>query len=239
MLIYRGDAKGEAKMYRTEGIMTRLMNGGNPATVDAVGLWEVSRAHVRPENGGEQRFLATTPFLSFSENRDRAEYYAKDGRAGRLVVRTEQFGEDTIVFELEVEGMKQDGQEGVFVLDYPCDYTLVEPLSPGQDGIDQATAVSCEFCAPDNKHFEVRVDGNGRLLHRLQLIRVATLLRNHPERQRYAGALDQAEREREWLVYPMDYVHRLRGFSARVPRAQIWTAHRYKFVPEAEKPAST
>jgi len=238
VLIYRGDDKWEAKEYRTEGIMTRLMQGGNPATVDAVGLWEVARAHVRPENRSEQRFLNTTPFLSFTEDRYRAERYAKRGDVVPLVPYTDAFGEDTIIFELEIEGMRNAGHEGVYVLDYPCNYTRVEPRFPGQDGLDQAAAVSCEYCALDNKHIaEVRVDGQGRLLHRLLLVRVAAFLRSNPTRQRYAGALERAKRDREWLVYPVDYIHRLRGFNSRIPPAGIWNAFRYKVVPLEQEEA--
>lgn len=47
------------------------------------------------------------------------------------------------------------------------------------------------------------------------------------------------EQDREWFVYPMDYVRRLRGFNARIPPARIWTAHRYTFVPAGPLPAST
>jgi len=231
VVLYRGDDKWEAKYYRTEGMMTRLMQGGNPATVDAAGLWEVARAHVRPANRFEQRFLETTPFLSFTENRYRAERYAKRGEVVPLVLCVDQFGEDTIVFELETEGMRNAGHEGVFTLDYPCDYTRVEPLMPGDDGIAEAEAVRCEYCGVDNKHVaDIRVDGQGRLLHRLLLIRVPVFLRHHLERKRYAGALRQAEWDREWLVYPVDYVHRLRGFNSRVPPATIWNAFRYKIV---------
>jgi hypothetical protein len=194
-------------------------------------LWEVARAHVQPRGVSEEQFLATTPFLSFTEDRERAETYAKGRTPGTLVPCAEQFGEDTIVFELETNGMRQVGQEGVYVLDYTCDYSRVQPLMPGDDGLAQAAAVRCEFCDPENQVVDPRVGPDGRLLHRIQLLRVATFLRGHPERARYAGALELAERDREWLLYPMDYVHRLRGFSSRIPVARIWEARRYTFVP--------
>src|SRR5262245_41823772 len=100
-------------MYRTDGMMTRLMDGGNPDTVERVGLWEVSRAHVEPQGVSEEWFLSRTPFLSFTEDRARAEFYASGGE-GELVAFPGRWGEDTIIFELETEGMKQDEQEGVF-----------------------------------------------------------------------------------------------------------------------------
>jgi hypothetical protein len=241
MLLYRGDNRLEAKYYRSEGMLSRLANGRNPATVEHAGLWEVSRAHVLAEGANEEAWKRATPFLSFSEDRGRAEQYAIGRRAGSLRPCDPEYGEDAIVFELETEGMEQDGQEGVYVLHFPCDYTRVAPID--QEAADLAKLgvpqlSSCEYCAVDNiRPDDVQIEG-GRFLHRIQLIRVATFLRNYPDRQRYEGAMACAQRDREWLVYPMDYVHRLRGYSSRIPPARVWNAFRYTFVPaEGRAPA--
>jgi hypothetical protein len=234
MRIYRGDGRPMAKMYRSEGMLSDLGNGGNPATVEHAGLWEVSRAHVLPEGPGEEAWKRATPFLSFSEDRDRAEYYARGRKLGSLVPCETDYGEDAIVFELNTDGMEQDGQEGVFLLHFPCDYTRVLPTDPERAELAKLGIpmnVSCEYCALDNiRPADVRMDG-GRFLHRIQLIRVADFLRNHPDRKRSEEARELAERDREWIVYPMDYVHRLLGYSSRIPVAPIWDAFRYTFVP--------
>lgn len=233
MILYRGDGRPVAKYFRSEGMLSNLANGGNPATVKHAGLWEVSRAHVLPSGPGEAAWKRATPFLSFSEDRDRAESYAIGRRGGTLVPCLTDYGEDTLVFELETEGMEQDRQEGVFLLHFPCDYTRVLPID--QEAADLARLgvpqrSECEYCAVDNlRPPDARIE-SGRFLHRIQLVHVATFLRNHPNQERYCGARQLAERDREWLVYPMDYVHRLLGFSSRIPPARIWHAFRYTIV---------
>jgi hypothetical protein len=232
VILFRGDRHPEARMYRTEGMLTRVMNGGNPATVSRVGLWEAARAHVQPSTASEEHFLAVTPFLSFSEIAERAGLYAlgKEEK-GILVPFAEPHGEDTIVFDLRTEGMVQDGHEGVFVLDYECDYGLAQPLGGEPDLLREAAAVSCEYCALNNASFVRSWGPNGRPLHRIQLIRVSTFLKGHSEWEQYDGARRQAEEDREWLVFPLDYIKRLKGFASRVPLSRVWSARRFTIVP--------
>ena len=138
------------------------------------------------------------------------------------------------MFELNTEGMEQDGQEGVFLLHFPCDYTRILPTDRERAELARLGVpmnVSCEYCAPDNiTPVDIRID-DGRPLHRIQLICVSDFLRNHPNREQYRGARELAEQDSEWLAYPMDYVHRLLGYSSRIPVARIWDAYRYTFVP--------
>lgn len=227
MRLFRGDRNEIAKYYRTEGILTRLLNGGDPSTVSRRGMFEALRAHISPEDINEKTFLQKTPFLSFTESRPKAESYAKGGAVGNLIPCEKQFGEDVVIFELNPGGMYNAGHEGVFVLSYSCDFSRVLPRIPGEDGVAQAASVSCEFCGSENQ--QELMKGGRALSHRIMLIRAASFLRGKRERQRYDGAQRKAESDQEWLIYPMDYVHRLRGFASRIPPSQIWTAHRYVF----------
>jgi hypothetical protein len=233
MLLFRGDRNGDAKVYRTDGLITRLMKGGRPDVVEIAGQWEVSRAHVMPRTPGEERFLSQTPFLSFTEDRAKAERYALGRQSNmRLEPSHKMAPEDTLLFTLRVDGMRSDGHDGVFVLDYNCDYSQIWAYPAADDYINQAGNSSCEFCAPSNVVVagEERIDGKGRRLHRIRLVRVAQFLRSGGLRSRYAGAIRQAERDREWLIYPMDYIQRLKGYSARVPPSRIWSVEWFKVV---------
>jgi len=96
--------------------------------------------------------------------------------------------------------------------------------------------VSCEFCAVGNKVPEPRFDTGGRLIHRVQLINVIVFWRADPDKDRYKGALQRAERDREWLAYPIDYVDRLRGNASRMPLSRVWRALRYKIVEGSPTP---
>src|SRR5262245_8727169 len=142
VLLYRGDRSGLAKAWRTDGIMSRQMLGGNPATIDRVGLWEASRAHVKSEADPERQFYESTPLLSFSESLERAAQFAmgRNGR-GHLEPCEAPYGEDTTIFELDATGLKNDGELGLFVLDYTCDYSLAVPQGPGIEYQGQEKAV--------------------------------------------------------------------------------------------------
>lgn len=238
MLIYRGDRSGLAKAWRTDGIMSHLMMGGKPATISLVGFWEAARAHVKSETNAERLFYESTPLLSFSESIERAAQFAlgRNG-SGHLVLHDAPYGEDTTIFELNIAGLVNDGEPGLFVLDYTCDYSLAVPHGDGPEYQGQEKAVSCEYCAVGNKVPEPRFDAGGRLLHRVQLINVSVFLSAHPDEERYYGARQQAEKDREWLAYPIDYVDRLRGNASRMPLSRIWRALRYKIVA-GEAPTS-
>ena len=172
--------------------------------------------------------------MSFTEDRNRAERYSLGRDSGAKLERSTGAREDALLFTLNVDGMRNDGHDGVFVLDYTCDYAQVWPYPASGDPesldyISQASTGRCEFCDPSNvvTAEEERVGGDGRRLHRIRLIRVAQFLRSGALRDRYFQATQQAERDREWLVYPMDYVHRLRGYAARMPPSRIWTVERF------------
>src|SRR5690349_13381211 len=128
------------------GMMTRLMDGGHPATVAAVGLWEAARAHVEPNGTAEEFFLRTTPFLSFTEIQACAARYAL-GRDGRgVLVPHAGYGEATTIFELDTAGMSSDGEPGLFTLDYSCDLNLAVPLGEGPEYAGEPAALRCEYC---------------------------------------------------------------------------------------------
>jgi len=42
MLLYRGNRSDLAKAWRTDGIMSSLMMGGKPATIELIGFWEAA-----------------------------------------------------------------------------------------------------------------------------------------------------------------------------------------------------
>jgi hypothetical protein len=238
VLLFRGDRSPEAKLWRTDGIMSRLMMGGKDGTVALLGFWEAARVHVKHDADWEKLFYASTPLLSFSEKIDRAGLFAlgRDGK-GELHPHDEPYGEDTTIFELSTAGMVNDGEAGLFVLDYTCDYSLAVPHGEGPEHSLEGTNLGCEFCSLGNKVPFPRVNGEGELLHRIQLINVPVFLGAHPDREHYAGALATAQRDREWLIYPLDFISRLRGNASRVPLSRIWSARRFKVVdPDAPPP---
>jgi hypothetical protein len=201
--------------FRTEGIITKQMDGGDPAYVRRAGLLSAILAHVRPRDEGEERFLRTSSFLSFSASEAVAKKYAA-GRAGGQLVPCEAYDEDAVIYRLDTLHRAQLEGNGLCELIYDCDYSLSRPIS--RDPLEEGTAraVRCEYCL------------HGKRQHRVFLVDVAEHLRCHPAHVTRADALDSAERDEEWLVYPTDYVARLKGFQSRVPLARIWNAFGYQ-----------
>lgn len=229
MLLFRGDRYDRpgsmAGLYRTDGIITKLTSNFAPAFVANPGLMEASRAHIAPGTDLERRYAETSSFLSFSTSRDIALTYAAGRRRDRLAACA-PYDEDVVVFSVNIADARPAGSEGVHLLTYRCDYTLAQP--PGPDPVDllTAAAVSCEFC---EQHGIVGAHHD----HTLLLVDASKFLRSHRHHERFRDAVTNAQRDHEWLVSPLDYVERLRGFAARIPLSRIWEAERFKAVPIA------
>jgi len=204
-------------LFRTEGITTRQMEGGDPAYVRRAGLLPSILAHLRPRNEGEERFLRTSSFLSFSASEEVAKTYAA-GRSGKRLVPCMLFDEDAVIFRLNTGGRKELPESGLFELEYDCNYSLSRPISRAPGEAETAKVVSCEFCS------------EGRKLHRALLVDVVRFLRDHPSQGATPAAPESATRDMEWLAYPADYVPRLVGYQSRVPLSTIWEAHTYQLI---------
>lgn len=191
------------------------MDGGDPAYIKRAGLLPAILAHIRPRDGGEEIFLRTSSFLSFSATEEAAKKYAA-GRAAKRLVPCAVYDEDAVIFRLKISDRKELQENGLFEIVYDCDYSLSRPISraPGEE--ETAGAVSCEYCR------------DGRKRHRALLVDVVKFLQDHPGQGTRPDALESAKRDQEWLVYPTDYVQRLEGYQSRVPLSRIWKAYYYQ-----------
>jgi hypothetical protein len=202
-------------LFRTDGITTRQMDGGDPAYVRRAGLLPAILAHIQPRDGGEEAFLRTSSFLSFSASEEVAKKYAV-GRSAKRLIPCAVYGEDAVIFRLEASGRRELQEKGLFEIAYDCDYSLSRPNSRGPGEEETARAVSCEYC------------GDGRKRHRALLVDVVMFLEDHPGKRTRPDALESAIRDQEWLVYPADYVGRLKGYQSRVPLSKIWKSRSYQ-----------
>ncbi len=221
--LYRGDKRrGESpwpEKYRTNGLMTRQMDGGDPAYISKHGLFEAVRSHVMPNLESEKHFLEKSSFLSFSADRRRAEYYAADGDPASLIPSAE-YAETRYIFTLTASNAHMTS-DGVYSLRYKCDYNLHRPDVQGCIAQVVAFVTSCPSCPPD-----------GTQNHHLVLIDVASYLEKHSTYALCGGALDLARRDSEWLVLPVDYVPEIPGLASRVPLSPIWNAQHYRLASE-------
>jgi hypothetical protein len=237
--IYRGDSISKGSLvqsYRSAGLLTKLVNGGNPAYVSKHGLLESVRAHVKANNESEEFFQKRSQFFSFSEKKDVAAFYASSKQPSELTrIRSDDCSETRYIFTLIIRGMVGiERQKGLYSIQYACDPRLIRGDSPLDEkiGYDPLAAMykviglPCEVC------------GNKRLGHRLLLIDVVAFLRAVPSAARFAGSLANAKKDSEWLVMPADYVPHLYGDSARIPRSQIWFAEHYRLRSESPRGSS-
>ena len=70
--------------------------------------------------------------------------------------------------------------------------------------------------------------------HALLLLDAVRFLKAHPETAKSENALENAHRDLEWLVMPIDYVESLRGFSARIPISSIWSGECFLLESEMD-----
>jgi hypothetical protein len=101
------------------------------------------------------------------------------------------------LISLNVSAMEKTEASGLYSLKYDCS---LEP---------------CEYCDITQ----------GR--HELLLIDAVRFLAGNSSSTTSADALDNAKRDKEWLVLPVDYIPRLNDFSARISPSDIWTVEDY------------
>ena len=236
--LYRGDSQSQeskAQHYRSAGLLTKVINGGNPAYIEQNGLLESVRAHVKAQSESESFFQKRSQFLSFSSQESRAMFYASSGHPNELV-SSEDNSETRYIFTIDTTNIVSiKPRKGLHFLEYSCDNSLIrsdgnEMETPGIDPLASLYGAFgsnlCEGC--DNR----------RLKHRLLLIDVVAFLNAVPSAERYKGALTNAQQDHEWLIMPSDYIPRLFGDSARIPRSQIWSARHYRLRSESPRDAT-
>ena len=212
--LYRGDRRGNVtkpELYRTEGLWTKLINGGNPAYITEVGLLEAIRIHISPQTPQERAIQSTSSFLSFSSSRERALFFASDGNSDDLAPCGE-YSERRYLFTMDISRGQPTNQAGVYVLSYNCNYDLVQPNTLAIHDITASHFVRCEFCK------------TGPQKHHLLVLDVVTFLNAYPHMAKSKNALESAQSDSEWLAMPIDFIDKLRSDSSRIPRSSSWTA---------------
>lgn len=223
-ILYRGDRRGNGtkpELYRTEGLLTKLINGGNPAYITEAGLFEAIRIHIAPQTSQEVAIQSTSNFLSFSSCRERALYFASGGNPDDLIP-CEEYSERRYLFTLNISSCRPANQSGVYVLSYECNYDSVQPNALTIQDTVTSHFVRCEFCQTSRQE------------HNLLLLDVVTFLNAYPPTAKSENALQNGQRDSEWLAMPIDYMEKLHGFQARIPRSSIWAGE--YFYLRSEQP---
>lgn len=122
--LYRGDKKGNVTLpeqYGTAGLLTKLINNGDPAYITKEGIEEASRVHIAPTKA-ETILSSRSHFLSFTSCRDRALYYAADKEPDNLIPG--EGDKQRYLFSLDISACVATVRRGVFSLVYDCSLNI-------------------------------------------------------------------------------------------------------------------
>lgn len=200
--LFRGDVKGnktQPEQYGIEGLLTKLINNGDPSYISKAGIVEAIRVHVAP-TVEETILWSKSSFLSFSANRQRALDFAAYNKPENLIPgdRPGDGEKQAYLFTLDISVCVATASHGIYSLAYDCSLNI-----------------RCKHCTPAKQK------------HHLLLIDVVTFLSENHSFAKTEDAIENARRDSEWLLLPIDYIPQLDGFHARIVPSAIWDVEHY------------
>ncbi|MFA8451819.1 MAG: hypothetical protein ACEPOW_14080 [Bacteroidales bacterium] len=222
---YRGDRRGnetQPEMHYSSGLITKLIQGGNPKYINQNGLLKTICMHIHQEDEIEKSFYRKSHYLSISESIDVAKFYLAGGKDDELVLTPKYLESKYLfIFDFNDENVTQIS-DYIYRIEYRCNRNLIEGHSPDTLAFSLLQNEPCQFCNKEN-------------YHSLLLINVVDLLKSNIHYEKSENALLNAQRDKEWLLLPTDYYSKLYGFSAIIPRADFWSANIYRLKTERER----
>jgi hypothetical protein len=221
--LYRGDKRQNGTLvekYRSAGLISKMIDGGDPMFIQRNGLIEGIKAHVDPLNENHIKFHNTTHFLSFSASYERAKYFAASGKPEQLL-RCNDYEEQRCIFSLDISSRKIISDEaGLYYLEYNCNRKLLQSDEPAEILLGILLRNQpCNFCNKNRKHTILLID-------------VVKHLKNLNDKDNYSNWIKLATRDTEWLIMCTDYYADLYGNSAIIPRSNLWTAEHFRLKTE-------
>lgn len=212
--LYRADVKGNKTCpdkFKTDGLLTKQLNGGNPELIWEQPLLKLISSHVNPNSEEEKTIYNTTSFLSFSENEDIVRYTYLTGLNNDVYNETDYNDANGFIFTIEIEKHNLEFiVEGVYQYNYYCNYEKFKD----QVFFPLRNNIGCSFCK-----------GNPSL-HTLIIVDVVCYLENNGEVGK--GVLGNAERDKEWLLLPVDLFVDSVGYHSRIPVANFLDVKYFK-----------
>ena len=229
MELFRGDKIynniTEPGKFRNNGIRTKAFGGeSDPSNIERKGLLDTIRMHIKPESESDRKYYNVTDYLSFSESYDRAKYWCSDQNTLELISAND-FYETRYIFRLVIENSQlEEIGNGIYLFHYKCNVNLKTSDSGNSisEAILQLSYDKIEGCPICKELYN---------FHYLILIDSVKYLNNYKEQDACLGALQNSEKDREWLVLPYDLIdsnHR----TTRIPRADFWNVDLFKVIGE-------
>lgn len=205
MILYRGDSKDSNMFSELEfdAIFSHLVNKGDPEYVYREGFLTALRKHIK---GGGDDFQSVSHFISFSDKKQNAKYFAcKHFDINAVYCASTDADFCLITIDLNLDNLIA---KGIYKVNYYCNYN--EITKEQLDKLDYKP--SCGFCCKSTK------------LHTLYVFNPLEILNKTENKKEY----DLARKHNEWLLLPSDYIDELNGNSARIYRSNIWKVEYFK-----------
>jgi hypothetical protein len=199
--LYRGDKKGNATMPEkyNYGLYTKLLQRGDPAYISRKGIYQSVKNHVLPKSEEELQFYLRSHFLSFSESKEIAKWYASDKDIDEDC-EAKEYPEKRYIFTFDFSRVQaKQFRKNIYDIPYSCFNS------------------SCEIC-------QSRKDS-----HHLLILDVFSILKENPTYLTNEQALASAKRDKEWLVLPFDYRADLYGCEGTIPCSNIWSVEHFGY----------
>ncbi len=225
LTLYRGDKffnkKTEPGIYRGNGLTSKAFYGkSDPAYISKEGFKETIKMHVNPISIRDQAIYDVTAYLSFTENIDRALFWAGD-KGIQLTEVGDDYTETRYVFTAII--LKADLiplADSIYEFRFACNTKLKKANAPDPLGINSYVLQynTCPLCNGVAK------------VHSIILVDTVNFLERYKHTTEYDGAYYNAMEDSEWLLLPNDPLGSYQ--SARIPRSDFWTAKHYRLVSE-------
>jgi hypothetical protein len=217
--LYRADYKGNITLpekYRTEGLLTKQMDGGNPFFYEKYGWINSIKSHISCTNNIEKFLYETTAFLSATENENIAKnIYLPTKNNYRCEITTMDFADAYIfMFQIEREKIKQYCK-GIYTYDFQCNYAK---FKDPQSIVD--LFIKCNICSNNKDYW-----------HTILLIDAATYLNELVlTNKKLQSAYESSQKDHEWLLMPLDPMTDGKGYQSRIPISNFWSVEHYKYL---------
>ncbi|WP_303922313.1 hypothetical protein [Draconibacterium sediminis] len=218
--LFRADRKGNKTMpekFATDGLLSKQLNGGDPLFFQKYGWIKAIKNHIDVIKENESTFLyETSTFLSFSENEQLVKNIYLKGKNDRTVHCSSFNESESYVFSASFNLEKlQKLNESIFYYDYRCNYEKFKEYV----FLPLTGSIGCNICKQNHNY-----------LHRLLIINATAFLselaKNHYE---FQTAFENAKRDSEWLLMPLDPMADGIGYQSRIPVADFWNVEFYKY----------
>ncbi len=230
LTLFRGDKifndKTQPGLYRGNGLTSKAFFGnGDPGYIDKQGFEETIRIHVNPLSIKDRQVYDISAYLSFSTMKDRAVYWGSDKTMNLSEVH-EDYTETRYIFTATIPKAELIHLADAFYeVKYNCNRFLKKSNGPDPGFITASLQSNvCPHCV------------NGYQRHSLILIDTVSFLEKHKHLVNYDGAYKNACEDNEWLLLPNDPMGPSGKFqSARIQRADFWSAKHYRLTTEAPR----